>query len=285
MAARTPGRLQGDDLVAEVLRNMEEGLFRIRKKTVVPAIYRIYLNPEDHAQFRDVENFVRSEIRAALDERLAAWNGSRLRLAKVLLEKIGAADASDAGEYVRVADDWTVEIYPDVDGKLTAGEIEIHSELGSPQKTELGGGSMTRRIIPQKADAPAAQTAARPATTPPPPDDLSDEDRTKGRAFAHITYVDQSGPKVFEITKNLTVIGRGGRSYWVDVRLETLPDVSREHCRIRRDPDSGLFTLEDVSQFGTSVNGIPVGKDASVELPPTATLNLAGVADLTWQTC
>lgn len=283
MATRA-GRLQGDDLVAEVLRNMEEGLFRIRKKTVVPAIYRIYLNPEDHGQFRDVEGFVRTEIRGALDERLAQWNGSKLRLAKAFLGKIGAGDGAEAGEYVRVADDWTVEIYPDVDGKLAAGEIEIHSELGAPQKTELGGGSMTRRIIPQKAD-PVVAPAAAPVAAPVAADgDFPDEERTKGRAFAHITYVDQTGPKVFEVTKNLTVIGRGGRSYWVDVRLETLPDVSREHCRIRRDPDSGRFTIEDVSQFGTAVNGAPVGKDASVELPAVATISLAGVVELEWQT-
>jgi len=97
MATRAAARLQGDDLVAEVLRNMEEGQFRIRRKTVVPAIYRIYLHPEDHALFRDVEGFVKTEIRAALDEKLTAWNGSRLRLAKVILEKIGAADSAEPG--------------------------------------------------------------------------------------------------------------------------------------------------------------------------------------------
>ena len=281
MATRA-GRLQGDDLVAEVLRNMEEGLFRIRKKTVVPAIYRIYLNPEDHGQFRDVEGYVRTEIRGALDERLAQWNGSKLRLARVLLEKIGAGDGAETGEYVRVADDWTVEIYPDAEGKLASGEIEIHSELGAPQKAEPGGGSMTRRIIPQKAEVTIAPVAVAPAAVAN--SDFPDDERTKGRAFAHITYVDQTGPKVFEVTKNLTVIGRGGRSYWVDVRLETLPDVSREHCRIRRDPESGRFTIEDVSQFGTAVNGTPVGKDASVELPAAATISLADVVELGWQT-
>lgn len=276
--------MQGDDLVAEVLRNMEEGLFRIRKKTVVPAIYRIYLNPEDHGQFRDVEGFVCTEIRGALDERLAQWNGSKLRLARVLLEKFGAGDGAEVGEYVRVADDWTVEIYPDVDGKLAAGEIEIHSELGAPQKPELGGGSMTRRIIPQKAEVTIAAAAVAVAPSAVAGGDFPEDEGTKGRAFAHLTYVDQTGPKVFEVTKNLTVIGRGGRSYWVDVRLETLPDVSREHCRIRRDPESGRFTIEDVSQFGTAVNGTPVGKDASAELPAAATISLADVVELGWQT-
>ncbi|MCU1326378.1 MAG: Forkhead-associated protein [Bryobacterales bacterium] len=274
MAARAAGRLQGDDLVIEVLRNMEEGLFRIRRKILVPAIYRIYLQPDDYAQFRDVEAFVRTEIRAALDEKLGQWNGSKIRLAKVLLEKIGAGESTEAGEYVRVADDWTVEIYPDLDGKLTPGEIEIYSELGAPQKADVSAGSVTRRIIPQKRD-----DATRPAA---PVAESDEEDRTKGRSFAHIRYVDQNGPKEFDVTKNLIIIGRGGRSYWVDLRLETLTDVSREHCRIRRDADSGRFTIEDVSQFGTTVNGTPVGKDQSVELPDHATINLAGIAELEW---
>jgi predicted component of type VI protein secretion system len=79
------------------------------------------------------------------------------------------------------------------------------------------------------------------------------------------------------------VIGRGGRSYWVDLKLETLPDVSREHCRIRRDTETGRFTIEDVSQFGTAVNGKPVGRNASAELPRRATISLAGVVDLQWE--
>jgi predicted component of type VI protein secretion system len=85
------------------------------------------------------------------------------------------------------------------------------------------------------------------------------------------------------VTKNQVVIGRGGRSYWVDLKLETLPDVSREHCRIRRDAETGRFTIEDVSQFGTAVNGKPVGQNASADLPPRATVSLAGVIDLQWE--
>ncbi len=108
-------------------------------------------------------------------------------------------------------------------------------------------------------------------------------DGTKGRTFAYLRYTDQNGPQNFEMTKNQMVIGRGGRSYWVDVKLETLPDVSREHCRIRRDAETGRFTIEDVSQFGTAVNGKPVGQNASAELPGRATISLAGVLDLQWE--
>jgi pSer/pThr/pTyr-binding forkhead associated (FHA) protein len=307
MTGRVAGRLQGDDLIGEVLRNMEEGLFRIRRKTLVPAIYRIYLNPEDYEPFRNVVPFIAGEIRAALDERLALWNGSKRRLASALLEKIGAGESAAPGEFVRAADQWMVDIYPDLDGKLKPGEIEIYSELGAPEKTEYGGGSLTRRIFPARQpeqepetsatrrasaaeaineSSPQAGSATASAAQPSisgggnPGDN---DERTKGRAFAYLRYADEHGQKTFEMTRNQIVIGRGGRSYWVDLKLETLPDVSREHCRIRRDAETGRFTIEDVSQFGTAVDGKPVGRNGAAELPQRATISLAGVIDLKWE--
>jgi hypothetical protein len=279
MTGRAPGRLQGDDLLGEVLRNMEEGLFRIRRKTLVPAIYRIYLNPDDYEPFRDIVPFIAGEIRTALDDKLATLNGSangsRRGIGAGLLRKIGAGDSPVATEYVRVNDDWTIEIYPDLDGKLQPGEIEVHSELGAPQKAEYGGGSLTRRIFPKKAETPDPQATERK--------EEHKTEQTKGRAFAYLHYEDQRGRQTFDVTKNQVVIGRGGRSYWVDVKLETLPDVSREHCRIRRDTETGRFTIEDVSQFGTAVNGKPVGRNSPAELPRRATISLAGVIDLQWE--
>ena len=294
MTGRATGRLQGDDLIGEVLRNMEEGLFRIRRKTLVPAIYRIYLNSGDYEPFRDVVPFIAGEIRTALDEKLAAWNGTHRKRASALLGKIGMPEALGDTEYVRLSDAWTVEIYPDLDGQLQPGEIEVYSELGAPPKSEYGAGSLTRRIFPkdqakeqqnqtQTPDSVPTAATAIPAQTSEDAKPVDDKDQTIGLAFAYLRYADEQGPKTFEVTKNQVVIGRGGRSYWVDLKLDTLPDVSREHCRIRRDNETGRFTIEDVSQFGTAVNGKPVGRNAAAELPRRATISLAGVIDLQWE--
>jgi hypothetical protein len=59
--------------------------------------------------------------------------------------------------------------------------------------------------------------------------------------FAVIEYEDQGGRKTFRMTKNEIVVGRGGRDYWTDIKLDTLADVSREHFRLRRDAESGQF--------------------------------------------
>jgi hypothetical protein len=291
-------KITGDDLIAEVLHNMEEGRVPIGGKSLAPSIYRIYLSSDDFEPFRNVVPFIAGEIRKALDERLARANRTKRSLAKGLLEKIGVGDAIAAPEVVRIADSWTVEIYPDPDGKLQPGEIEVYSDLGAPEKPEYGVGSLTRKIFPKAAESAPVPVPEPPDTSPtiataPAPaasmlkdegaKDIAYDDGTKGLAFAYIRYADQEGPKVVEVTKNQIIVGRGGRSYWVDLKLETLPDVSREHCRIRRDAETGRFTIEDLSQFGTAVNGTPVGRNAMAELPPHATISLAGVIDLQWE--
>ena len=74
-------------------------------------------------------------------------------------------------------------------------------------------------------------------------------------AFAYLEYEDQGTRKTYAMIKDQIVVGRGGRDYWTDLKLETLPDVSREHFRLRRDPATGKFFLKDLSRLGTSING------------------------------
>jgi pSer/pThr/pTyr-binding forkhead associated (FHA) protein len=111
-------------------------------------------------------------------------------------------------------------------------------------------------------------------------------------AYATIRYEDQSGRQTYRMAKNQIVIGRGGRDYWTDLKLNTLPDVSREHVRVRRDPQSGEFFIKDLSRLGTSVNGerIPTSveyvdgekrdRNVEVKLPATARIGLADVVYL-----
>jgi predicted component of type VI protein secretion system len=85
--------------------------------------------------------------------------------------------------------------------------------------------------------------------------------------------------------KDSLVIGRGGSAAWVDVQVVSTAKVSREHVRIRRDA-SGRFFIQDVSLWGTSVDGAPLPAavktaegvlqpGAERELPPRARIHLA----------
>ena len=50
-----------------------------------------------------------------------------------------------------------------------------------------------------------------------------------------LLYRDDNGEHVHPINKDLIKIGRGGAEHWVDVMVSAGAQVSREHCRIRRD--------------------------------------------------
>ena len=96
---------------------------------------------------------------------------------------------------------------------------------------------MTKRIATRRMGG--AETTSSRATKPRRSAAEPAVAATVGSASRSIEYEDNAGRKTFAMTKDQIVVGRGGRDYWTDLKLETLPDVSREHFRLRRDPASG----------------------------------------------
>jgi hypothetical protein len=264
------------EIILEIVRNMREGLEPLHYSTLAPSIYHVYLQPGDMERLRGIVPRIVEEARRALDAELESLNrasiGERLKLARRGDPKIAPPEGG-----------WQIRILENTDDEVSPGDIVIYSELAMPAKAELGAGSMTKRIATRrmggeqtaaqaKYDAPAAPSTAIP-----------------GSAYAVIEYEDSTGRQTFAVTKDQIVVGRGGRDYWTDLKLETLPDVSREHFRLRRDPENGRFFLKDLSRLGTTINGerAPSSIDFSdaekrdrnieVPLPGQARIGLAGV--------
>ena len=271
--------LSGDDLIAELIRNMEAGTFKMRQTVLVPCIYHIYLHPRNFEQLRPIVRHVEAEMKAALDEHLEQLNRGKLPgpLAKVM----GGASGP---EFKRLERTWTVELHPDDEGSLQAGEIEIHSELGSGEQEEFGEGAKTTLITKRESDGSATSRLEAGHTA------------AASQAWGRLRWTDANGaPREFVLAKEHIVIGRAGRSFWADVQLEAPNDVSREHCRLRRDPATGTVLLKDVSAFGTSVDGQRVPSsmverngervDGNIEtpLPPRARIGLAEVLFLDYE--
>jgi pSer/pThr/pTyr-binding forkhead associated (FHA) protein len=293
----TPRQITGDDIIAEILHNFELSFFPIRYTTLVPCLFHVYLHPEDYDQIRPVAPQVELEARRALEERMAELNRvAQPSIAERL--KIKSRAAAQQTEYKALAA-WVVEFHPDQEGQLGRGDMEVYSELGSAPREEFGVGAMTRRITRRSAEG---ATSTRLEAVPTPPQQGATDEapsppttRAGEQTYGWLRYEDRSGPREYAITKDLVVIGRGGRSFWVDLKLDALPDISREHCRIRRDPATGRFFLKDVSQFGTTVNGSPVpssmevrdskphDKNIEVALPDRARIDLAGKLALTFE--
>jgi len=260
------------EIILEIVRNMREGLEPLRYTALPPAIYHVYLHADDLERLRGILPRLVDEARRALDAELETLNRGSFtdRLIKRPPEpKITAPESG-----------WQVQIFENTEEDVQPGDIVIHSELGLPAKPQFGTGSMTKRIATRRmggAESTSQSYQPGPPSAPAP------------SAYAVIEYQDNSGRQTYRMTKDEIVVGRGGRDYWTDLKLDTLPDVSREHFRLRRDPSSGKFYLKDLSSLGTTINGQPAPssveivdgdkRDRNLEtpLPETARIGLAGV--------
>ncbi len=291
-AAATPATAR--DIILEIVRNMREGLEPLHYSTLPPAVFHVYLHPDDFERLRGIVPRIVEESRRALDAEVAALNGGglagRLKLTKFTKRNEPKVVAPDGG--------WQVTILENTDDDTQAGDIVIHSELALPSKADLGAGSMTKRIATRRMGGaestsqvfePAAAAPAQPAQPKPAAPAAQPDEPPTFAGYALIQYEDNGGRKTFVMNKDQIVVGRGGRDYWTDLKLDTLPDVSREHFRLRRDAATGQFFLKDLSRLGTTINGerAPSSiefvdgekRDRNVEapVPAQARIGLAGV--------
>jgi hypothetical protein len=277
-SATTPATAR--DIIQEIVRNMQEGLEPLHYTTIAPSIFHVYLHPDDLDRLRGILPRVIDEARRALDAEVEQLNratiGERLKIARRNEPKVETPTGG-----------WQIRFLENTDDDSEPGDVMIQSELGLPAKTEFGAGSMTKRIATRrnqaaKASYVEAPQAAAPVAAPAP----------DPGTLAVIQYDDGSGSKSFYMTKEQIVVGRGGRDYWTDLKLNAVPDVSREHCRLRRDPADGKFYLKDLSRLGTTINGEPApssieivdgekrDRNLEVPLPEQARIGLANVVFL-----
>ena len=273
------------DIIREILRNMREGLEPLHYSTLPPAVYHIYLHPSDMDRLRAIIPRIVIEARRALDAELETLNkatvSERLKITKSQGPKVSPPEGG-----------WQIRILENTDDDVEPGDIVIHSELAMPAKDELGSGSMTKRISTRRlagtetasqsyeTSSPAAPPAAAPSSSP----DLAPQPASSdAMSHAVIEYEDSTGRKTYRMTKDQIVAGRGGRDYWTDLKFETVPDVSREHFRLRRDAENGKFYITDLSTLGTTLDGKQIPKETETELPDKTRIGLAGVLFLDFQ--
>ena len=271
----------GQDIISEIVRNMLEGREPLQYTTLVPSLYHIYLHPDDYQRLEGIIPRIIDEAKRALTEELE-------RMKKEadpprILQNLGLSKKSPM-QFVSAQDGWFISFYESADEEIRPGDILIDSELALPPKTEYSSGLKTKRIT-TRLKSGKATTAHQYEES---------ETRREG-VYAKISYEDERGKQTYLMTKPQIVVGRGGKDYWVDLKLETLPDVSREHIRLRWDPASHQFYVKDLSRLGTTVNGkvIPSSieadqeqkrdKNIEVVLPAQATIGLAGVVFLNFE--
>ena len=268
-AARRPAR----DLIEAVVDNMRKNLEPLKYSTLAPSRFTVYVHPTEYARIEGIIPILEGQTVRALADEL-----QNLNRRSPIKRWLGRLTRDHESQIDNAGAEWLVEFRADPDGDMNEGDLLIDSELVLPAKPELGVGERTRRIS-------TIHTGHRTTT----------KEHTVNRApqaapsavLARVVYDDTSGQHSRDVVKDSVTIGRGGIAYPVDIRIVSSVDVSREHARIRRDPQTGRFFLIDLSSLGTTLNGrhVPRGyeeregakRENGVEtpLPDTARIGLA----------
>jgi pSer/pThr/pTyr-binding forkhead associated (FHA) protein len=226
-------------------------LYPLPYTTLPPAIFHVYLHPSDFDRIEGIVPRLVSELQQALSDEVRRINQGREKSGGVLSRLIAQEEAPP----VEIPPGgWDVQVNADRNGTLQPGELGIDSLLPLPPPPEFAGPATTRIV------KSVLNETGRSSTTieiTPPAGSAAQTPEIDLRERATLTYDDEQGHHEFAMCKDTLSIGRGGSSVWVDVQVFTTPKVSREHCRVRRDR-SGRFFIQDVSSWGTSVNGVAV---------------------------
>jgi hypothetical protein len=271
-------RATGRDVILAIGENMRQSLEPLLTKTLAPSLYQVYLHGQDYDYLRTIFGDLEEEAKRLLDAELAKLNKRASPSWSRLLRKKNG-EAPPAMQFVAAESQWTIRFQEDPNGTLNPGDIEIVSEFANPLPASYGAGSKTHRISTTRkhgeGGTPSSLIVKRETVEAP-------------LALARLDYKDDGGAKIFYMTKSEIVIGREAPDVWVDLRLETSLDVSREHARLQRTPE-GAFRIKDLSKLGTTVNGAPLARsleagesgvrdlDLWTELPPRARIGLAGI--------
>jgi hypothetical protein len=256
-------KLSGQTIIDELIRNTELGRFELAYTVLLPCVFRIYLNPEDHTRLAGVFHLIVEDAHRALRGHVARLNAKP--------GKLRWRSGGNSKEYKIAASDWVVEFFPDPE--VPPSDVEIHSELSEIAQPGYCGvkTTLTGRdpAVTGPSNALEIGTQTRKATD---------------RIYAEVRYEDDSGAQLYLITQNETRVGRGGGDQPMDLALYANDEVSREHLIVRRDPATGVFTAIDRSTNGTWLDGRRLKKGVEETLPERAEIKVAEAVTLIFET-
>jgi hypothetical protein len=250
------GRITGRTVVDQLIRNMELGQFEMAYSTLLPCIFSLYLHPDDYTRLTGVFDLIKEDAKRALAARLEQLNAKPLGLAVIRPGK-------ERKPYKIACKDWAFEFFPDSEGVVPLGDVEIHSELNEVPQPGYHG---TKTTLLDREPAVGSSTQTRHSTG-------------EG-VFAEIRYEDDSGPQIYLMLQDEISIGRGGDDVLVNLALYTNDEVSREHLRVRRDAARGGFLIVDNSMNGTWLNGKRLTRGQEEKLPGQSEIVVAEILTL-----
>ena len=272
-----PGSAQvtPEEIISLILEEMRAEVAPMYYSNLVRTVYHVYLYGEDLERLRPVFSRIREETTRALDEELAKLN-------KRKKSGLGLLKTAKRHKTYETLGDWTIDFHENTDEDARENPLIIHSAFAAAEESEERVGTLTERVTRRRFDGQLTTSHRAQAKS----------QEAIGQLWATIEYEDDRGAQTYRITKDRIKIGRGSADRWVDLKLNTKKDVSREHLQLRRETSTGQFFIKDLSTLGTTVNGKPVppsietvngetiDKQMEIPLPNKARIGLAGVVFL-----
>src|SRR5258708_28676821 len=116
------GKLTGQAIINELIRNMELGQFEMGYSVLLPCVFSLYLHPDDHARLAGVFDLIQEDAKRALRAPVAQLNNPPTLMG---LKRPGR----QSKEYKIACRDVCLEVLPHTQGSCPLGGQEIHSEL------------------------------------------------------------------------------------------------------------------------------------------------------------
>jgi hypothetical protein len=259
------GKISGRIIIEQLIRNLELGQFEMGYSILTPCIFSLYLHPDDYTRLTGVFDLIREDAKKALAGRLAELNAKPLGFGAL-------RGAKDRKPYKIACKDFAFEFFPDSEGAVPVGDVEIHSELNETPQPGYHGTKTTLLDREPSVGSLTGRAGVRPETR-----------QTGDRVYAEIRYEDDSGPQLYLMTQDEISVGRGGDGAQVSLALYTNDEVSREHLRVRRDATGKRFLIVDKSMNGTWLNGRRLERGVEETLPAKAQISVAEVITLQFE--
>jgi len=276
---------------------------------LVPSVFDILLHPDAYQELQVLMPRITTQARKRLDKELDQLNqyrtgGMRLFLRRLFspllrlffVDRYVQRTSSAPITYERAGGNWSIDFLISAESGVEPGYLAVETNFATQSQTTYRGRptiNIRRRTTllsdgrfetvlsadtaghrKQGKQVVSAVAAPRTART-----------TSSTNVLARLSYEDNSGRHVYYMRKEQIIIGRrDDPAHYLDVALDTIPDVSREHARIRHETRTGDFSIKNVSRFGATIGGSKIESSLNDEnedintwhpLPDVAEIGLA----------
>ena len=247
---------------------------------LVPSVFDVLLHPKAFQELKVLMPRIKTQARKRMDEELEQLNryrsiGSRGLLRRLLnpllrlffVDRYLQQTSNRPITYERAGDGWTIDFLVTANPSAETSYLAVETSFAEQAQPSFRGRptiTIRRRttLLPDgRFETVLSSVSAGAKKEKRRSSDLVSTRRptrttSSTNVLARLSYEDNGGRHVYYMKKEQIIIGRrDDPAHYLDVALDTLPDVSREHARIRHDAASGNFLIKNVSRFGATVDG------------------------------